>query len=300
MILLLILGIILFIVYIAIRINSDKMERQEYEYNRNHSLSGNYSPPQPQIPKSTYWNQYKSLNPERASELQQLTKLNFDYLDEKSVKEIIASFQRVANINNLQSFLQIKEVALKPFKDGFKEEGEMPILKIIDELIEKEVEEYHCKASNTVLHYVKDWFKEYVKKQLEAMSPSELFRYRYIEAIKMLMESYNVDILNQGCDSAACEAIVDLAEKTSHDKNMLWNAIQYDYSGDFLITIYKETDNALRKYCGVTYDEASEYIKNKTNKIITKKTGPKCPACGGTNTFCYDFECHCRDCGEDW
>ena len=86
-----VLAILFLVIAICLHKSANKMDRQYSVPSSSPSPSSVLS-----TPKKTYWEIYKDINPTKASDIENLLKIDFSTLSEKDVKEKIASIDRFA------------------------------------------------------------------------------------------------------------------------------------------------------------------------------------------------------------
>ena len=154
-----ILAIVFAVLAIMLHKSADKTERGYSSSSSSSSTSSSglsISLPDP-IPK-TYWDKYKGDNPSKASDIENLLKIDFSKLSERDAKEKIASVERFAKSLKCE-ISQIKTTYLA-------EVGKYPA-ELLPEMIASTTREqvneasaYHIDQANTMSSMMTTWLKE--------------------------------------------------------------------------------------------------------------------------------------------
>lgn len=145
-----ILAIIFFIIAIKLHKGADETKGRPM----------NFSSPSPvrETPQKTYWDEYKRINLAKASDIENLLKLDFSKLSEKGVKDKIASVERFAKSLNCE-ISQIKATYLAEI-EKFPAELIPQMIESTSRDQEKEASVFHIEQVNSVSAIIITWLKE--------------------------------------------------------------------------------------------------------------------------------------------
>jgi ribosomal protein S27AE len=248
----------------------------------------------------SYWESWKRDNPEKAKALTELTKLDFDDMDDEDVMQLTESFKRMADANGLSDWNQIKDNFLNKFKEMAKDLCDEEALNVFDNLISQESDFAKVDFRNTASFYAKQWYEEFIKsKNTEPLTPEEAFRKEYRgKLIKKIGTNANIPLFCEGYDSPIAHEIMYLMYqhlrngelKTEAESQGLWNK--------YMQIIVDETEKVTERYCHASLQECIEYYNFPDKKVVTRD---RCPNCGSRHvTDDFDFGLECMDCGSTW
>ncbi|MDY6301496.1 MAG: hypothetical protein SPL96_06345 [Bacteroidales bacterium] len=147
-----ILAIVFAIIAIMLHKSADKTEAK-----------GGYSGSMPSVsvpktPPKSFWEMYKGDNPSKASEIENLLKIDFSKLSDKDAKEKIASVNR---------FAKGLKCEISQIKVTYLAEVEKYPARLLPEMIastlreqENEASTYHISKSNTMTALMTEWLRE--------------------------------------------------------------------------------------------------------------------------------------------
>ena len=250
-----ILAIIFFILYLVLHISADRYDSENPV--RKETVR------QKTKAKSAFWNEFKKNNPAKAQELVEITNRDFERLDELSIKEIIDAFEYVANRNHFSSYIPVKEYLLNLYIQVYEDCGLEECKKAINQIVSEEVRATSHASDNTIGYFSSIWFKEYLIK----LPVSEKFRNELKDGIRQIMNEpeFSVGFFNDGCDTLACEAILNFYKYVSESPAFKLQAAQRGYYDEFPDIVTDVIKWGLNKYCNVTLEEAEEYQEMKAS-----------------------------------
>ena len=250
-----ILAIIFFILYLVLHISDDRYDSENPV--RKETVR------QKTKAKSAFWNEFKKNNPAKAQELVEITNRDFERLDELSIKEIIDAFEYVANRNHFSSYIPVKEYLLNLYIQVYEDCGLEECKKAINQIVSEEVRATSHASDNTIGYFSSIWFKEYLSK----LPVSEKFRNELKDGIRQIMNEpeFSVGFFNDGCDTLACEAILNFYKYVSESPAFKLQAAQRGYYDEFPDIVTDVIKWGLNKYCNVTLEEAEEYQEMKAS-----------------------------------
>lgn len=248
----------------------------------------------------SYWEVWKSQNPEKAKALIALTKLDFAEMDEMDVKQIIDSFERVTETNGISDWNNIKNDFLKKFEDMSKDLCEEEIFNVIEKLISQESEFAKIEYRNTASFFVKKWYEElFQSKQSESLTPEEAFRKKYRAKLfrKMGTDGF-IPLFCHGYDSPIAHELMYIMYQHLRNGELKAEAEKQGLWGKYIEIIIEETEKVTKKYCHVFLQECIEYYNFPDKPVVTRH---RCPSCGSTDiTDDSDFGLQCDRCGKMW
>ncbi len=262
----------------------------------------------------TYWVKFKTDNPEKASQLSELLKIDFTALSDRDVKEKIATVDRLCN----QYQCSVAELKERCFKDLEK----FPLF-YIDQMIEmtereidKEIRTFDVAKENTVCYLLITWMKERKEilkntnvyqqdvpeeeSQENNLSPEESFKKRY-EAIliKKIGNNAGNRLFCDDYDSPIAQELTAIMYAFLKDEDEIKKAEDLGYKKKYKSIIVKTTEEVIKQYCHAALQECIEYY-NFPNKEV--RTSFRCPYCGNWNVHYDDMmdQFECWECDHTW
>lgn len=248
----------------------------------------------------SYWETWKKQNPEKGNALVVLTNLDFDEMDDLDVKQIIESFQRMAEANEITDWNYIKDIFLNKFEDKAIDLCEEEALNLFDTIILQEAEFAHVEYSNTASYYAKQWYKELIQsRQSETLTPEESFRKEYRgKLIKKIGTKGNNKLFCLGYDSPIAREIMYIMYQFLRNGELKAKAETLGLWNNYVQIIIEETERVTKKYCHVFLQECIEYYNFPERPVVTRY---RCPSCGSTSfSDDFDFGLRCYECGHIW
>ncbi len=148
-----VLAIIFLIIAISLHKSANKMDRQYSVPSSSPSPSSVLS-----TPKKTFWEIYKDINPTKASDIENLLKIDFSKLSEKDVKEKIASIDR---------FAKSLKCGVSQIKTTYLAEIEKYPAELLPQMIDStsrelanEASAFNISQTNTISAMMIAWLKE--------------------------------------------------------------------------------------------------------------------------------------------
>lgn len=251
--------------------------------------------------EETYWEFWKKQNPEKALSLVTMTKVDFTQMDDVNVKQTIASFERMAKVNNISDWSQIKVFFLKKFEELTKDLSNEEALNVFDSLISQEALYESISPKNTGSYYSKLWLEEYIKsKDITSLTQEETFRKEYREKlIQKIGSNANIPLFCEGYDSPIAHEIMYFMYLYLRNKEIKAKAEEQGLWNKYIQIIVDETEIITEKYCHAALQECIEYYNFPDKKVVTSS---RCPSCGSRDIDDEDWEFgfKCFNCGYTW
>ena len=264
------------------------------------------------IVTETYWERYKTDNPEKVTELSSLFDFDFSVLSDKDVREKISTIERLCNQYQC-SIAQLKEKCLKDM-----EQFPLSFFDQLIEMTEKEKENeavnYTISKENTACALLVDWMKErkefletnnVYNQQLqddhldEDLSPEDSFKKRYSEIlVRQIGSNANIPLFCEGYDSPIAHELMDVMYAFLKDESEKEKADELGYGNRYIFIITEETEKVVKKYCHAALQECIEYYNFPNKEVVTSF---RCPHCGSWDIISEDYdENECMKCGRTW
>lgn len=267
------------------------------------------------IEGESFFEQWRKKFPNEYDALQQLTGRNLTKISDVDARQLIISFARMADVNNLYDWRDIKTFILAKFSEMYDDIGEKESIDVINETIKLEVEKTNYKIENTASYYTRIWFLDFVKqeKRKPFIRKTIIFPNNYddknelLDSIKNQYKEALDDFVKQlvkkrlcciGYDSEVAQEIMkhmyyyvrDLRFQEFAKKGGIWNEIT-NY-------ILEQTGIITEEYCKADIQECMDYFNYPYSPV---RTSHRCPYCGSKHISIEDYgDIECRECGCEW
>lgn len=285
------------------------------------------------IPHISYWESWKTCNSQKAKAIESsITDRDISKLPDSEVKEIIGSFAKMSNANNLTDWMLIKSTTLEKLTQMFDDLGEKTTFSMLENAIEEEVAYTHFRRENTAVYLGLTWLKGSIEKvpntktfsshasivsakcsylssknstnnSLTETEKEEIlnsFKNEYTEQLeKAIGDNANIPLFCEGYDSPIAREIMHVMYSYLRNPVFVNKAKNDGLWKKFVNMIIEVTNFYTDKYCDADLQECIEYY-NFPDKPV--ETSQRCPNCGNRkiSNGLLDNQFECFECGYEW
>ena len=332
-ILLIIIAIILFFIAKALYKQADNIDKGSYSATTSysHDTAKSQITQEPPKPIVSYWETWKKDFPARASIIEETLCSDISTLSDSDAKEIINSYSRMANANNISDWSLIKPTMLNKLTEMVDALGETTAFSILDKAIQEEVGHTHAKERNTGTFIAREWLKKTIQsakeKNITFSSASvkvptcsylttpkvvghaytdeekqkiaDKFKDEYVAQIMgKIGDNVHIPLFCNGYDSPIAREIMHIMYSYLRNEGFIKKAKQEGLWNKLMFLIIEETNKITDKICDCDVQECIEFYNFPNKPVVTSR---RCPSCGSRKVWCEEIgDYECGECGCTW